>query len=152
MTYIKLIFCLIVAAGALQTSQAQTLGIYQNGTVVRMRMGDCLPFHRGFMANFGAQQVPMPEDACPEYTLLSDKVVYVIVGGSSNEFIPLADVIAFRIHKSEIAVRLNDAKHESKFAIKEMILRSEWEQVRKHIMEQLESPRTADLVPTRNHN
>jgi hypothetical protein len=148
----KLILCLITAACSLQTSQAQTLGIYQNGTVVRMRMGDCLPSRRGFMANFGAQQVPMPEDACPEYTLLSDKVVYVIVGSSSNQFIPLADLIEFRIHKSEIAIRLDDAKHESKFAIKEMILRSEWEQVRKHIMEQLDSPRTADLMPTRNHN
>jgi hypothetical protein len=148
----KTALCLILAACSLQISQAQTLGIYQNGTVVRMRMGDCLPSHRGFMANFGAQQVPMPEESCPEYTLLADKVVYVIVGNSSNQFIPLADIIDFRIHKSEIAVRLDDAKHESKFAIKEMVLRSEWEQVRKHIMEQLDSTRTADLVPTRSHN
>jgi hypothetical protein len=148
----RLLFCVIAAACSLQPSHAQALGIYQNDTVVRMRIGDCLPGHRGFMANFGSQQVPMPKEPCPEYTLLSDKVVYVIVGASTRQFIPLADIIEFRLRKSEIAVHLDDAKHESKFAIKEMILRSEWEQVRKHIMEQLDASRTADLVPTRNHN
>ena len=97
--------------------------------------------------------MPMAEDACPEYTLISDKIVYVIVGSSSNQVIPLAEIIDFRIHKNEIAIRLDDAKHESKFAIKEMMLRSEWEQVRKHIIEQLDAPpRTADIVPTGNHN
>lgn len=149
----KIILCLIAATCSLQTLQAQNLGIYQNGTVVRMRVGDCLPSRHGFLANFGSQQVPMPEDSCPEYTLLSDKVVYVIVGSSSNQFIPLADVIEFRINKSQIAVRLDDARRESKFAIKEMILRSEWEQVRKHIMEQLDaSPRPVDALATRNRN
>jgi len=148
----KPICCLIVAAFSLQASQAQSLGIYQNGCVVRMKMGDCLPSHHGFMANFGAPQVPATENACPEYTLLSEKVVYVIVGSSPNEFIPLADAIDFRIQKSEVAVRVDDARHENKFAIKEMILRSEWERVRKHIMEQLDSPGNADLLPTRSNN
>ncbi len=79
--------------------------------------------------------------------------MYVIVGSSSNQFIPLADVIEFRINKSQIAVRLDDARRESKFAIKEMILRSEWEQVRKHIIEQLDaSPRPVDAFTTRNRN
>jgi hypothetical protein len=149
----KIILCLIAAMCSLQTLQAQSRSVYQNGSVVRMRMGDCLPSHHGFLANFGSQQAPLPEDSCPEYTLLSDKVVYVIVGSSSNQFIPLADVIEFRICKSQIAVRLDDVRRESKFAIKEMILRSEWEQVRKHIMEQLgESPRPVDAFTTRNRN
>jgi hypothetical protein len=149
----KIILCLIVAICSLQTLQAQSRSVYQNGSVVRMRMGDCLPSRHGFLANFGSQQAPPPEDSCPEYTLLSDKVVYVIVGSSSNQFIPLADVIEFRICKSQIAVRLDDVRRESKFAIKEMILRSEWEQVRKHIMEQLgESPRPVDAFTTRNRN
>lgn len=148
----KILSCLIVAVCGLQSMRAQTVGIYQNGTVVRMKMGDCLPSRHGFMANFGSQQVPVPEDSCPEYTLLSDKIVYVIVGSSSNEFVPLADIIEFRLHKGEVAIRLDDAKHESKFAIKEMILRSEWEQLRKHIIEQLGASPRADIVTTRNHN
>ncbi|MFY9743400.1 MAG: hypothetical protein WA252_12970 [Candidatus Sulfotelmatobacter sp.] len=149
----KILFCLVAAACGLQTMQAQNLGVYQNGTVVRMKMGDCLSSRHGFMANFGSQQVPMPEDACPEYTLLSDKIVYVIVGSSSNQFVPLADIIEFRLHKGEIAIRLDDVKHESKFTIKEMILRSEWEQVRKHVIERLDaSPRNAEMVPSRSQN
>lgn len=149
----KFVLCLIAAMCSLQTSRAQSLGVYQNGTVVRMKMADCLPFHRGFLATFGGQQMPLAEDACPEYTLISDKVVYVIVGSSSNQVIPLADIIDFRIHKNEIDIRLDDAKRECKFAIKEMMLRSEWEQLRKHIMEQVDAPpRSADIVPTRNHN
>lgn len=149
----KLVLCAIAAICSLQTSRAQNIGIYQNGTVVRMKMADCLASRHGFLATFGGQQMPMAEDACPEYTLISDKIVYVIVGNSSNQVIPLAEITAFRIHKNEIAIRLDDAKHECKFAIKEMMLRSEWEQLRKHIIEQLDAPpRTADIVPTRNHN
>jgi len=39
-------------------------------------------------------------------------------------------------------VRVDDARHESKFAIKEMTLRSEWDLMQKHIEQELiESPR-----------
>jgi hypothetical protein len=149
----KHVLCAIALICSWQTSRAQSLGVYQNGTAVRMKMADCLPSHHGFLATFGGQQMPVGEDACPEYTLISDKVVYVIVGSSSNQVIPLADIIDFRIHKNEIGIRLDDANRESRFAIKEMMLRSEWEQMRKHILEQLDAPpRTADIVPTRNHN
>ena len=37
-------------------------------------------------------------------------------------------------------MRVDDAKHETKFTIKEMILRSEWDLVQKHIAEQLNTP------------
>jgi hypothetical protein len=105
-----------------------------------MRMGECFFPHRGFMTTFGAPAAQMPEQACPEYTLVSDKVVYVIVGKSSNQLIPLADVIDFRLHNNEMAVRIDDARRESKFSIKEMILRSEWDLVQKHMTEQLSTP------------
>lgn len=82
----------------------------------------------------------MAAEQCPEYTLVSEKVVYVIVGRSSNQLIPLADVIDFRLHNNEMAVRVDDAKHESKFSIKEMILRSEWDMVQKHLADQLSRP------------
>ncbi len=116
------------------------LGIYQHGTVVRMRMSDCILMHRGFIAAMGGPPVQATEDLCPEYTLVSDKVVFVIVGKSSNQMIPLAEVIDFRFHNNELAVRVDDARHESKFSIKEMILRAQWELVQKHIEEQLSAP------------
>ena len=94
------------------------------------------------MTAFGPPQAQANEGVCPEYTLLSDKVVYVIVGKSSNQLVPLAEVIDFRLQNRELAVRVDDARKESKFAIKEMTLRSEWEMIQKHIEEELKnSPR-----------
>ena len=119
-------------------------GVYQHGTVVRMRMGECMAERHGFMlAMSGAGAQNAPED-CPEYTLVSDKVVYVIVGRSTNQLVPLADQIDFRLQNTEVAVRVDDAKRESKFAIKEMILRSEWDLVQKHIAERLSAPARGD--------
>jgi hypothetical protein len=115
---------------------AQT-GIYQHGTVVRMHMGDCILAHHGFMVAFGGPSAPMEHESCPEYTLVSDNVVFVIVGKSSNQLIPLAETIDFRLHKNELAVRVDDAKHETKFTIKEMMVRSEWERVQRHIDEKM---------------
>ena len=147
----KYIMCMMMALCSLETARAEPLGLYQHGTIIRMRMGDCLPSHHGFVATFGASQTQTVAEVCPEYTLISDKVVFVIVGKSSNQLIPLADVIDFRFQKSELAVRLDDAKHESRFNIKEMILRSEWDLVQRHIADQLNSPRATDaLLTTRN--
>jgi hypothetical protein len=131
---------LTLALCSVPLAWAGQLGVYQHGTVVRMRMGDCLPVHRGFKAAFGGPAAQTSEETCPEYTLISDKVVFIIVGRSSNQLIPLADVIDFRLHNNELAVRIDDARHESKFSIKEMILRSEWDLVQKHITDQLSTP------------
>ncbi len=120
---------------------AAPLGIYQHGTVIRMRMGDCSLTHRGFMTAFGPAQASANEGGCPEYILMTEKVVFVIVGKSSNQLVPLAEVIDFRLQNKELAVRVDDARHESRFAIKEMTLRSEWERVQKHIEDQLNEPR-----------
>jgi hypothetical protein len=118
-------------------------GVYQHGTVVRMRMGDCLPTRHGFMVAFGGQAAQTPAEVCPEYTLISEKVVFVIVGKSSNQLVPLADVIEFRLRNNEMAVRIDDARHESRFSIKEMVLRSEWDRVQRHITEQMSMSRDA---------
>jgi hypothetical protein len=132
---------LVLVLGSASVAWAAPLGIYQHGTVIRMRMGDCALTHRGFMNSFGPPQVPANEGGCPEYTLVGDKVVFLIVGKSSNQLVPLAEVIDFRFQNKELAVRVDDARHESKFTIKEMTLRSEWELVQKHIEYQLnESP------------
>jgi len=125
-------------------AQLASAGIYQHGTVVRMRMGDCLPERHGFISVIGGQSAQMAPEVCPEYTLVSDKVVFVIVGSSSNQIIPLADVVDFRFHKNELAMRFDDEKHETKFLIKEMVLRSEWDVIQKHISAELNRSDDAD--------
>jgi hypothetical protein len=113
------------------------IGVYQHGAVVRMHMGECIPNEHGFMVAFGGPQNPIGPESCPQYTLVSDNVVFVIVGRLSNSLIPLAQTIDFRFHKNELAVRIDDAKHETKFAIKEMMVRSEWERTQRHIEEKM---------------
>jgi len=133
----KCTWLLALVLSGISVALAAPIGIYQHGTVVRMRMGDCMVMHRGFMTQFGPPQAAMVEEDCPEYTLVTDKVVYLIVGKSSNQLVPLAEVIDFRILNKELAVRVDDARKESKFAIKEMTLRSEWELIQKHMENQL---------------
>lgn len=131
-----LLICLVPSAWA---------GVYQHGTVVRMRMTDCLPAHHGFMMAMSGPAAQMGPEVCPEYTLLSDKVVFVIVGRSSDQLIPLADEIDFRLHNNEMAVRVDDARRENKFSIKEMILRTEWDMVQKHVTEEMNrAPRSSE--------
>lgn len=115
---------------------AATPFAYQRGMIVKMHMGDCLLVHRGFMTAFGPPEAAA-EEPCPEYTLVSDKVVFVIVGKSSRELVPLAEVVDFRFQKNELAMRSEDERHEARFVIKEMILRSQWELVQKHIEDEL---------------
>ncbi len=143
----------VLAFCSLPPARAEQLGVYQHGTVVRMRMADCAFSHHGFMnAVSGSGRAQRPADLCPEYTLVSDKGVFVIVGSSSNQLIPLADVIDFRLHKRELAVRVDDARHDSKFAIREMILRSEWDRLQQHIEDQRRAPlrRTEGTATSRN--
>jgi len=102
---------------------------YQHGTVVRMRMADCMSAHR-FMNALSGGPTQQGGESCPEYTLMTEKVVYVIVGKSSDQLIPLAETIDFRLQKNELAVRVDDSNKESRFSIKAMALRSEWEQSR----------------------
>ena len=134
---LKYALCLTLA---LLTVPAASAGIYQHGTVVRMRMGDCLPSRHGFMVAFGGEAAQSSPEVCPEYTLVSDKVVFVIVGRSSDQLIPLADIVDFRFHNNDMEVRVDDARHESRFNIKEMVLRTEWDLVQKHITDELNRP------------
>jgi len=130
-------FSLLFLVCSLPGLLAAQIGIYQHGTVVRMHMGECIPVGHGFMVAFGGPSNPMGPDPCPEYTLVSDNVVFVIVGKLSNSLIPLAQTIDFRFHKNELAVRVDDAKHEAKFAIKDMMVRSEWDRLQRHIDEKM---------------
>ena len=59
---------------SVQMSLAAPLGIYQRGTIVRMRMGECLP-QRGFMAAMSGTSMNAQNEVCPEYTRITEKVV-----------------------------------------------------------------------------
>lgn len=105
---------------------AAPIGSYQQGVVVRMHMSDCNLTRRAFLNQFGPAETAA-EGTCPEYTLVSDKVVYVIVGKSSNQLVPLSETIDFRLQNNQMLVRMGDAHKKSKFSIREMTLRLEWE-------------------------
>lgn len=130
-------FGLALFALVMSTASRGWAGTYEHGTVVRMHVGDCLPSRHGFLvAMGGAPSQPSPE-SCAEYTLVSDKVVFVIVGRPSDQFIPLADIIEFRLQKNELIIRVDDSKKEARFSIKEMVLRSNWDLMQKHLEEGL---------------
>lgn len=116
-----LIACLSAAA------MAQT-GSHQQGTIVRMRMTDCLPAEHGFMTMMsGGSAAPPAGLLCPEYVLLTDTVVYSISGKNSDELLPLAESTSFRLQKNEMLIRVDDTSKESHFRITAMITRVEWD-------------------------
>jgi hypothetical protein len=109
---------------------------HQQGTIIRMRMTDCMePPHR-FFANMSGGGQAESNMRCPEYVLVADKVVYVI-SGKSSQLLPLAETTRFRFQKNEILIRIDDAPKESHFYIKVMMMRSEWE--RAEMLEQAEA-------------
>jgi len=96
------------------------------GTIVRMRMADCIAPHHPFMTAMGGPQTPTNE-LCPEYVLVTNKVVYVIVGRNSDQLVPLAETTFFHLQNGEVLIRIDDARRESHFHVKEMVLRPEWD-------------------------
>ena len=44
-------------------AMAAPIGIYQHGTVVRMRMGDCMLVHRGFITRSARRKLRRPKRA-----------------------------------------------------------------------------------------
>jgi hypothetical protein len=93
-----------------------------------MRMTNCpdAPQHMFTMVVAGSA-TPLPDDSCPEFTLVTEKVVYVVVGGSSSQFIPLAEVTRFHFQKKELLISLDDTNRDSRFMVKEMMLRADWD-------------------------
>lgn len=97
------------------------------GTIVRMRMADCVSPRHAFMNAMSGASQAATGDQCPEYVLVTSKVVYVIVGKSSDQLVPLAETTRFRFQNNEVLIRVDDARRESRFHVKEMVLRPEWE-------------------------
>jgi hypothetical protein len=115
---------LVLAFPVFLSAQTRT---HQQGTIIRMRMTDCLGPQHGFMATMSGSGKVETGALCPEYVLVADKVVYVISGKSSDQLIPLAEITRFRMQKNEMLIRIEDATKESHFHIKAMVLRPEWD-------------------------
>jgi len=100
------------------------------GVIVRMKMTDCMASHHPFMTVIGGPQQPSvgpSGEQCPEYVLVTDKIVYVIEGKDSGHLVPLAESTRFHLQKNEILIRVDDSRRESHFHVKAMELRPEWE-------------------------
>jgi hypothetical protein len=123
MKHALLFFALLCTLSVSLAAENRSL---QEGTIVRMRMGDCEGLHHSFMAVVSGNQAQTGE-ACAEYVLVTDKVVYVIVGKTSDQLVPLAETTRFHFQNSEVVIRVDDARRESRFHVKAMMLRPEWE-------------------------
>jgi len=122
MKRITLLFFFVLGAVALLQAQAQWSF---KGTVTKMRMTDCVA-QKSFMAAMSGTQAQAPGN-CPEYTVMSDKVVYIVVGKRAEEFIPLAEDMKFLIRKNELVLFSDDEKTKSHFVVQQMTLRADWE-------------------------
>jgi hypothetical protein len=129
-----LLFCSLTGMPAAQTRARQ------QGTVIRMRMTDCIGAQHGIMAALsGTGRMPTGE-LCPEYVLVSDTVVYVILGKGSDQLIPLAETTRFHFQKNEMLIRIDDSSKEARFQVKAMMLRPQWDR------QQIEQEETAEHV------
>ena len=122
MKRIALLFVMVLSAATFL--QAQGHWSFK-GTVIKMRMTDCA-MQRGFMATMSGVSAPAGI-MCPEFTVMSDKVVYVVVGRRAEEFIPLAEDMEFLIRKNELVIFSDDEKTKTHFAIQQMTLRADWD-------------------------
>jgi hypothetical protein len=121
---------LIVLLCALPISLTAENRARQQGTIVRMRMTECMSTQHPFMSAMSGVQ-SAPGESCPEYVLVTDTVVYVIIGKGSDQLVPLAETTNFRFLKNEVLIRVDDARRESRFHVKEMVLRPEWDRNQK---------------------
>ena len=117
----RALFIAILLAATTMAAQVRSF----RGTVTRMQMTVCMQQH-GFVASMAGGQ-PATESTCPEYTIMSDKVVYVVVARRVEEFIPLAEQVTFLTRKNELIALADDEKHETKLVVRQMILRADWD-------------------------
>ncbi len=113
----------------------------EQGTIVRMRMADCMSAQHALMDALSGNGRAPTGDLCPEYVLVSDRVVYVIIGKTSDQLVPLAETTRFHFQNNEVLIRVDDARKESRFRVKAMVLRPDWE--RSQQLEALEAVATA---------
>ncbi|HEX6502400.1 MAG TPA: hypothetical protein VF011_04080 [Terriglobales bacterium] len=51
------------------------------------------------------------------------------MGKPSKNVLPLAQEVDFRLRKNEIALRVDDDNRETRFLVREMILRADWDRM-----------------------
>jgi len=135
MKRIALLFVFALSVSVLLQAQGHR---FFNGTVIKMRMTDCVA-RRSFV-NAMSGVPAQGGGVCPEYTVMSDKVMYVVVGRrDSDVFIPLAENVEFLIRKNELVIMSDDEKTKSHFLIQHMMLRADWdrEEARKELAAQM---------------
>ena len=137
---LTLVISILSAVVVAQTSPRR------QGTIVRMRMTDCMPAEHGFMAVMSGGGTHVDTGLqCPEYVLVTDNVVYAISGKTSDDLLPLAESTYFRLQKNEMLIRVDDAPKESHFRIKAMMMRSDWE--RSQSLQMAEANATINRAP-----
>jgi|SRR5271165_1383140 len=143
----KRILWLAVVIASLSAMVVAQSGVQRQGTIVRMRMTDCMPADHGFMAMMSGGAAAHVETGvqCPEYVLVTDEVVYAISGKTSDDLLPLAESTYFRLQKNEMLIRVDDAPKESHFRIKAMMMRSDWE--RSQSLQMAEANATINRAP-----
>ncbi len=143
----KRLLWLCALACLLPTTLFSQDGVYQHGMVIRMRMADCPGPQRGVMAMLAGNNIaPQDVEQCPVYTLVTDQIVYVISGKESGQIIPLAERTDFRLKRNELLIRVDDARRETHFVVKEMSLRLEWERSQQCTAGETESPSVRSSV------
>jgi hypothetical protein len=90
-----------------------------------MEMKNCTQ-DRGFVSAMSGNKV-VSSRPCPEYIVMSEKVVYVLVGRKAGEFMPLAEDVTFIVNDGDVTVAYQDEKNRSHFAVRRMVLREDWE-------------------------
>lgn len=121
----RTLLCILLLVPSMLSAQTR---IHQQGTIIRMRMADCLEPQRSFMSAMSGNGAKTDSGVqCPEYVLVADNVVYVISGKASEQLLPMAEATRFRFQKNEMLIRIDDACKESRFRIKAMFLRPDWE-------------------------
>ncbi len=94
-------------------------------TVVSMTMSECTIAHR-FISNLSGTPI-IGTVPCAEYTVLSDKMAYVLLGRRTEQSLSLGGDMFFREENKELVVFSDDEKSRVRFPIKQMMLRSDWE-------------------------
>ena len=122
----KGLFLIVVLLCSLSCSLLAENSGRAEGTIIRMRMTDCMAPRHMFMSSVSGA-APPAEEQCPEYVLVTDKVVYVISGKRSDQLLPLAESTRFHLQKKEVLIRIDDASRESHFRVKAMVLRPDWD-------------------------
>ncbi|MFZ0479407.1 MAG: hypothetical protein WAL71_09670 [Terriglobales bacterium] len=121
----SLVFTILLCSlSTLLSAQARSR---EEGTIVRMRMDDCFSSQHPLLDSLSGSTRGPSGEQCPEYVLMTEKVVYVIVGKTSDQLIPLAETTRFHFQNNEVLVRIDDERRESHFHVKQMVLRLDWD-------------------------